>query len=209
MKLHFKQVISLFVLGLTGPSGTGKSYAAELFACAGFSIIDADSTARKVVEPRSPCLHELCEAFGSEIINSCGMLDRKMLAKKAFANKASLDKLNFITHPHIIKAINAELDALKQKGEGVAVLDAPALFESGADSVCDAVVTVTAPKALRLKRIMERDKLTEEQAKQRINAQPDDEYYTSRAAYVISNDGSSDAFTLKIEELTARIRKIV
>jgi dephospho-CoA kinase len=199
----------MFVLGLTGPSGTGKSYAARLLAQEGFVVINADKTARKVVQAGSTCLNELSEAFGGDIINTDGTLNRKLLAKKAFADKNSLNKLNSITHPHIIKTINEELAALQKNGESLVVLDAPALFESGADSICDTVVTVIAPKELCLKRIMERDLLTIEQAKERINAQPNDEYYTSRAAYVIRNDDNSEAFTGQIKKLTAHLKKII
>jgi dephospho-CoA kinase len=197
----------MFILGLTGPSGAGKSYAAHLLALEGFAVINADNTARKVVEAGGSCLNELRKAFGDDILSTNGALDRKMLAKKAFADKISLDKLNSITHPHIIKAINAELAALQQNGESLVVLDAPALFESGADSICDTVVTVIAPKELSLKRIMERDKITIEQAEQRINAQPNDEYYTSRAEYVIRNDDNIEAFTRQIKELATQLKE--
>jgi dephospho-CoA kinase len=200
-------VFSLFILGLTGQSGAGKSYAAHILSQEGFAVLNADITARKVVEAGSPCLNELSEAFGSDIINKDGTLNRRLLAKKAFADKISLNLLNSITHPHIIKAINAELLALRQNGERIVVLDAPALYESGADGICDAVAVVTAKKELCLKRIMERDLLTLEQSKERINAQPNEEYYTSRAAYVIRNDDNMESFTNQIKDFATHLKK--
>jgi dephospho-CoA kinase len=202
-------VFNLFILGLTGASGTGKSYATQILEQEGFYIIDADNTARTVVEAGRPCLKKLCEVFGEEIINNDGSLNRKALAKSAFANKSSVDKLNFITHPYIIKEINAELAVLEQKGEKLVVLDAPTLFESGADSICDTIVAIIAPKELCLKRIIERDFLTIGQARERINAQPIDEYYTSRAEYVIINNDNIGTFTHQIKELSAQLKNLI
>jgi dephospho-CoA kinase len=202
-------VYYLFVLGLTGASGSGKSFATSVLEQDGFFVIDADKTARKVVESGSPCLNDLSEVFGVEIINADGTLNRKLLAKNAFANKSSLEKLNSITHPFITKEINSELAILEQKGESLVVLDAPTLFESGADSICDTILAIIAPKELCLKRIVERDLITIEQAKERINAQPIDEYYTSRAEYVIMNNDNIEIFTHQILELSAQLKNLI
>lgn len=174
----------MFILGLTGQTGAGKSFAAQRLVKLGFSHIDADRAARAVVEPGRPCLLKLAEVFGKEIICENGSLDRKKLAELAFGG-GRVDELNAVTHPFIIEEINNELLELEKSGVQFAVLDAPALFESGADKMCDKIMAVTAPKDLRLERIMKRDKIGHQMALSRIDAQHDEEFYTERADFVV------------------------
>lgn len=184
----------MFILGLTGPSGAGKSLAAQHLVQRGFSHVDADKAARAIAMPGSPCLKELAAEFGTEIICADGSLDRKKLAKLAFGGN-KVERLNAITHPYIINEINRALSALESSGARYAILDAPALFESGADRICDRILAVTAGRELRIKRIMERDGITQEQAQSRVDAQPDDDFYTTKADFTAGSDnGEAELF---------------
>ena len=170
-----------FTIGLTGLTGAGKGYICERLAARGFNIISADYYARKAAEKNSPVLAQLAAEFGQDIIKD-GELDRALLAKRAFADKAKTARLNEIMHPEILKMCVSA-------AQHPCVFDAPQLFESGADSMCARILCVSAPQELRLRRIMERDGITEQQARQRMAAQLGDEVLQSRSDFVIINDG--------------------
>ena len=178
----------LFVVGLTGPTGAGKSEVARVLAEHGIPVLDADAMAREVVQPGSPCLAALAEEFSDDILHPDGSLNRRQLAKRAFATPEDTLRLNAITHPPIIALTEKRLRQLEQEREPVAAIDAPLLFESGMDAICDVTVAVLAPLSQRLARICARDGLTEQQAHARVAVQPEDAYYTQRATYVLHNE---------------------
>ena len=182
----------MLVIGLTGPSGSGKTRVAEIFAAHGLPIINADEVYHGLLLPPSPCLDELVSRFGNEILNSNGTLNRPMLGKIVFSDPASLSALNAISHRHVMKRIRMELELLRKKGTPAAVLDAPQLFEAGADRDCGVVVSVIAEKNLRLERIMERDGVDIHAALKRMAAQKSEEFFKSHSDYVIENNGSED-----------------
>ena len=183
----FDIVNTIRVIGLTGPTGAGKSVIADAWRQAGVPIIDADKVARDIVEPDSACLTKLTEVFTTAILRADGTLDRKELARRAFANEKATQTLNSITHPAIMAAIKQKLEDLEDNGYPFAVLDAPLLFEAGADALCQRIVAVTAPAELRLARIMERDGLDKDTALMRMSAQPDDAFYARDGVTVLSN----------------------
>ena len=170
-----------FTVGLTGLTGAGKGYVCKRLAARGFKIISADEFARKVVENNSLLLAELAEEFGQDIIEG-GTLNRALLAKRAFANKEKTARLNAIMHPAILKMCEAE-------AQHPCVFDAPQLFESGADKMCARILCVTAPAEQRLRRITQRDGITEQQARERMGAQLDDGVLQNKSDFVIINDG--------------------
>lgn len=192
---------SLYVLGLTGPSGAGKSLVASILERSGFAVIDADQIARRVMAPGSPCVRELYGAFGDAVRTPDGGLDRKALAAMVFGSRENLQRLNAISHPHIVAEIARMLQELERTGCRRAVLDAPALFESGADRLCDRVAAVVASPDVRLARIIRRDGITREQALARISAQPPREYYTDRADTVLDSDAGTSALTAQAQRL--------
>ncbi len=197
----------VYVVGLTGPTGSGKSEISRLWQDCHFAVIDADAVARAVVEPGQPALLALVEEFSEDILNEDATLNRKRLAARAFATPADTQKLNAITHPHILTKIHALLMRCEQRQEQVAVIDAPLLFEAGLEKLCDVTVAVVATDDQRLARIMERDDLTEEQARARMAAQPDDKYYTSRADVVLHNNGSMEQLRGQGAALAEQIRE--
>ena len=141
------------IIGLTGPTGAGKSTIGMLLRKQGFAIIDADKTARQVTEAGSPTLAALCEAFGEDILNEDGSLIRPTLAERAFADQESLEKLNSITHPAIVELIEAEIASLAESGNEKIIVDAPQLFEAGADKLCTFILSVLSDRETRIERI--------------------------------------------------------
>lgn len=188
----------MIVLGLTGPTGAGKGAVAARLQQAGALIIDTDRIAREVVEPGQPCLAALADAFGPAILSSDGTLDRAALAAVAFAIEDAHTRLNQITHPFIIRR---SLDILESAAPACAVIDAPLLFESGMDRLCDTTIAVLAPKDVRLNRIMMRDAISRERALARMNAQPDDAFYRERAAHILINDTDLSTLHAKTDAL--------
>ena len=174
------------IIGLTGPTGAGKSTWSAAFRTLGCAVIDCDKLARKVVE--NPAVQTALQvAFGGESLKS-GVLDRRLLASRAFADKQSVQRLNVVTHPAILEQITHEITEYEQRGIGVIIIDAPQLFEGGLEKMCTLVAAVLAPQQIRLKRIMQRDKISEEEAWLRMASQYGDDYFKEHADCIL--DGS-------------------
>lgn len=184
------------VIGLTGPTGAGKSSVAKELVALGCAVVDCDRIARQVTDSCVPCLQSLAEEFGSDILQE-GMLDRKLLAARAFASPEKTRKLNELTHPWILGETKAQIQAALDAGKPFVVVDAPLLFEAGVDALCDEIVAVTVPFEKRLQRIMKRDHISEELARARMAAQHPESWYEERAGKVIS--GRLDDETLRSE----------
>lgn len=183
----FKVIAPPVIYGLTGQTGAGKSTVGRLLSEKGYLIVDGDVAAREVVEKGSPVLSQLAEAFGSDILDENGELIRSALAKKAFANEESRQKLNSITHPAVTKwSIDFIKKNLTKDHRGV-VIDAAAIFDSDIQRYCTKMIVVTAPEEERLERILRRDGITEEAAMLRIKAQKDEQYYKERADIIVRN----------------------
>lgn len=189
------------IIGLTGPTGAGKSEVASRLCKAGLKIIDADVFSRRLISHNKDILPELTAAFSNDIISSDGTLNRAKLAEYAFASRESTDRLNDIMLPKIADMMIEQADSLISSGERACVFDAPLLFESGLDKKCDAVIAVIADKSVRLDRIMIRDNIDKSKAESRIKAQFDDSYYTQRADFIIRNDGSSDELDSAVADI--------
>ncbi len=170
-----------FTIGLTGLTGAGKGYVCNCLSKKGFQILDTDAYARRAVEKNSSLLPVLAREFGQDIIED-GVLNRALLAKRAFSSKEKTALLNEIMHPAIIEMCLADAKC-------PCVLDAPQLFESGADKLCSRILCVSAPEDIRLERIMKRDGISQQQALERMNAQLDNKVLQSKADFVIINDG--------------------
>lgn len=175
------------VWGLTGKSGSGKTTVSKLLEKKGFYVVDGDVLARKTTEKGSPVLKKLADFFGEDILLPDGTLDRRKTAERAFSTPENTKKLNEITHGEIDRLFSLEIEKAKKAGYENCLFDAAALLESPSKERCDKIIVVTAPLEVRLKRILARDSITEQEALRRINAQKDDEYYFRHADILIRN----------------------
>ena len=197
----FRIIPAIRVIGLTGPTGAGKSIAGKVWQDLGAAVIDTDQLARQVVQPDSLCLQQLVAAFSPEILNADGTLNRRELAKRAFASTETAELLNSITHPAILELTQQELEQAADKGNIAAVVDAPLLFEAKFDTICDDLVAVIASTEQRLQRIIARDNLTLEAAQARMAAQHEDSFYTRDGVSVLRNDGDLSLLQQSATEL--------
>lgn len=191
------------LIGLTGATGAGKGEVRTVFEKRGYKVIDADLLAREIM--KNPIVLESVKTFFGEDTVVKGKLDRGLLAKRAFSSKDNTALLNSVTHPHITPLFLKELKALSDGGADKIIFDAPQLFESGLDTICDAVISVTADEKIRLERIKARDNLTDEEAKRRINAQFSDEYFRENSDYTIENNSTPDELRARAEEIIDRL----
>ncbi len=195
------------VVGLTGQTGAGKSTVSTIMRELSCAVINADSVAREVTAVGSESLKRLAEKFGCDIINIDGSCNRKLLAKRAFSSKENTSVLNAITHPIIIEHTKKIIADFKKKNADIIIFDAPQLFESGAENLCDYIISVTAPQDIRLQRIMKRDSITREDALLRMNIQYDENYYISRSDFIIDGSLSIEKVESQTERIIYRIRK--
>lgn len=186
------------IVGLTGMSGAGKTTVSDRFKIAGYYVINCDKTARKAVEKGSPALPELSAEFGSDIINSDGSLNRALLAQRAFGNAERTAKLNSIMLAYIVELINAEIEF---SDSDLILLDAPTLFQAGADKLCSCTIAVVAERETCIERIMARDGITRGQAEARLNSQFSADYFAENCTYLISNNGDVSDLQSKTDEI--------
>lgn len=197
-----------FILGLTGPTGAGKSLLSAYFAkTRGAAVIDADKAARAVTGP-GPVLDRLAEAFGHGILREDGSLDRAALSAKAFSSRENTQRLNAITHPAICEKMREKLDDCLKAGKAFIILDAPLLFEAGANALCTRTLAVLADPALRESRVRRRDSLSPEAAALRISAGQPDEFYLARANGILYNRGDVPELYRQADEWLRRERKV-
>ncbi len=191
------------IIGITGNSGSGKSTVCQLLKAYGAVIIDADQLARQVVEPGQPAYQDVVDYFGPEVLNEDQTINRRKLGQLIFTDENKRQELIAITHPRIITAMEDRLRALSAQAcpPPFAVLDAPLLIEANLHLQADEVWVVTAGEDEKLKRIMERDNLTQEAALARLQAQPSLEFLRQYATHIIENNGSETALFAHIQAL--------
>ena len=193
------------ILGLTGQSGAGKSTVAEFLEQNGFYVISADLLVRKIYNSGSPCLKTIAAVFGEDIISDNGTPDRKLLAKRAFSSKENTALLSSIVHPFVTAELFTQIKKAAESGATTVVYDAPQLFESNADVICDKIISVTAEKSVRLERICKRDNISKENALMRMNAQLDEEFFRENSDYIIENNSDLSSLNVQLESLLKQI----
>lgn len=197
----------MIIVGLTGGIGSGKSTVSRALARKGACIIDADQIAREVVEPGSSVLLELAQAFGEDVIVD-GVLDRSLLASRAFVDEEHTQLLNGITHPEIRRRIGERLVQAREDGNRVAVLDHPLLLEQGLAAEVDLVVVVDAPAEIRVQRLVAFRGIEEQDARNRIARQMSDAARLEKADVVIDNSRPLSELEPHIEELWERLLQV-
>ena len=193
-------------VGLTGSIGVGKSYVASLFAELGCHVLDADQTAREVVMPDTPGLMAITEAFGEEILNPDGTLNRKQLGAVVFGDEEKRQRLNHILHPFIIARQDEILREWETKDpKGIGIIDAALMIESGGYRRFDKLIVVHCRPEVQLERLMLRDKLSRDEAQRRIDSQMPQEEKQKFADYLID---TSDGFELTKDQTVQVYNKL-
>ena len=191
-------------IALTGGIATGKSYVAGRFREAGVPIVDADLLAREVVLPGTPALAAIRKRFGPDAVRRDGTMDRIRVAQIVFKDKRARLDLEAIIHPAVIKAISDFFNALPKRTP-FAVADIPLVFETGREKDFDAIIVVACPREMQLERLMERNKLSREDAEKRLAAQLPIDQKVKKATYVIKNDGSFAETDAQVDALIQKL----
>lgn len=195
------------VIGLTGGMGTGKSTVSSYLRKKGCEIIDADLISRKMTSKDSPALEEIRNAFGKKCFFDDGSLNRKALGDLVFADKTRLSMLQQIITKKVVEEIKRRIFNLKTEGfKGIAVIDAPLLFECGLDKITDENWLVTADLNVRIDRVIRRDHLSREQIISRISNQISVEEAKKRCQCILDNSGTLEVLIRQIDDNVERIK---
>ena len=201
----------MHVFGLTGGFGTGKSAVAARFRERGLPVVDSDELAREVVRPGTDGLLAIVGAFGPQILDGAGQLNRAALAALVFADEAARQQLNAITHPRVRALTNERFAELAAASHPLACNEVPLLVEVGLADVLRPLVVVTASEATQLERVMRRDSSAEHEVRARLRAQLPLERKVNLADFIVDNDGTLDATRARADEVLdaiCRTRKI-
>lgn len=196
----------MLIIGITGGSGCGKSTVSDIYCkLHGASTIDADAVYHDLLNNSPAMMNELKRRFPEAV--SGDKLIRKTLAGIVFSDKSALADLNSIAHKFVINETERRIAGFYQQNVPYLCIDAIALFESGLDSICDVTIGVTAPRSLRVSRIISRDGIDSMSASARINAQPEDSFYSERCDYMITNSEDIEAVTAEANRIFNIITK--
>ncbi len=198
----------MFVLGITGGIGCGKSTLAGLFKDAGVTVVDADAISRVVTAAGGTALPEIIEQFGPTFLSADGALDRTKMAAEVFSNRLAVDRLSEIVHRHVVGEIKRELNQGEKQKKDLLVLDVPIPIEDGFLQQCDFIAVVWASEEVRLERLQKRG-MSKDEARRRMLMQMSEEEYRALADVVFYNDGDYQALKsffddLVKEQLTVR-----
>ncbi|GKV69592.1 dephospho-CoA kinase [Sporosarcina sp. NCCP-2716] len=191
------------IIGLTGSIASGKSTVARMLKARGLPIVDADEIARLVVEPGSPVLKQIEEAFGPESLRGDGSMNREYVGKLVFSDKDKRLQLNAIIHPAIRKELTAQKEAFIEAGAETVVLDIPLLFENKLHSYAEKILVVSVSPDVQLRRLMERNALTKAEAEARISSQLPVAEKEAGADAVIYNNGTLDETEEQVDAVLA------
>lgn len=193
-------------IGLTGGIATGKSAVSKLLEGRGIPVIDADRVARDVVEKGSPGLEKIVQAFGPGVLNSEGQLDRQKMGVSVFSDKQKLSQLESIIHPLVQAFVLQKRSALENNGVKLAVYDVPLLFEKNLEAQFDGVLVVGCRPEIQLRRLMERNGFSQEEAQRRIAAQLPLAEKKLEADWYIDNSGSVSELEAKVSSWLGKIQ---
>lgn len=195
----------MFIVGLTGGIGCGKSAVTDCFIGLGVPVIDADVVAREVVEPGQPALRDIVEQFGPEVLRADGSLDRTRLREHIFTDTKAKTRLEGILHPRIRAEMRRQLDAFDTP---YAIFSIPLLFETGQERSVDRILVVDCPPELQIQRVTQRDQTSEAQTESIIASQIDRESRLAQADDIIDNSGSLNDLRPIVEQLHQKYLKL-
>lgn len=191
------------IIGLTGGTGSGKGFVSERLKARKAYVIDADAVAHEIIEKGRPAYKEIVDYFGSEILDEDGNILRRKLGNIVFSDKDKLAFLNSCTHKYINMEIMRIIEEVKPQTNvySAIIIDAPLLAEAGLVDICDDIWVVYADSEVRVKRIMERDSISEEQARNRIASQRSWEEYKELGAVIIDNSSDDENVERQLDAL--------
>lgn len=190
------------VIGLTGGIGSGKSTVSAYLKEKGYLILDADQIAHDITKKGSPVLQQIADAFGADMLDEEGNLQRKKLAAVAFSTPENKAVLESLTTAEVVRLIAEQVAQLRNHAEyDIIFIDAPLLFEAGVDKLTDLVWMVSAEDEVRIARVMDRDQVSREDVLQRIASQMDNEEKIRRSQEIIDNSSGKEELYHQVEAL--------
>ena len=191
------------IIGLTGGTGSGKGFVSERLKARKAYVFDADAVAHEIIEKGRPAYKEIVDYFGNEILDEDGNIFRRKLGNIVFSDKDKLAFLNSCTHKYINMEIMRIIEEVKPQTNvySAIIIDAPLLAEAGLVDICDDIWVVYADSEVRVKRIMERDSISEEQARNRIASQRSWEEYKELGAVIIDNSSDDENVERQLDAL--------
>ena len=192
------------VIGLTGSIGTGKSEAARQLEALGASIISADQVGHEAYTPNTEAWEQVVAAFGDDILQDDGEIDRRKLGAVVFSDPGQLEKLNQIMHPRMARMVADKIEELRDQGVEVVVVEAALLFEAGWDLLVEEVWVTDSTEQVVIERLKQRNGMSEEEARKRISSQMGRTERLERSDYVIENSGDMATLGNTIKELWNR-----
>jgi len=193
------------IFGLTGNIGSGKSTVAAMLREAGIPVLDADRISREVTAPGGRAYDDVVQAFGGEIVREDGTIDRTRLGEIVFADPASRERLERITHPAILEAMREAVAGIGRKGHRAVVVEAALIHESGRKGLFEAVISVTCDRETAISRLAARDGMSRVQAEARLRAQMDAERKAGASEYVIDNSGGIESTRRQVVALAGAL----
>ncbi len=188
------------IVGITGGLGSGKTTVCDFLRQGRAPVISADEISRCLMRPGHPIYDRTVEEFGADVLDADGQLDRRLLGERVFSDAEARRRLNEITHPAIVDEMWRQVSRAKGQGAQVVVLDVPLLYEAGLEAMCDEVWVVWCRPEQQVRRVVQRDGLSEDEARRRLEAQMPLEQKVQRADRVIDNSGSKESLVAQVEE---------
>ncbi len=189
----------MFIVGITGGIGTGKSMVADIFRARGVKVLDADDISREITGVGGTALPEIRDLLGNKAVDSDFSMNRKYVAALVFSDRTKLDLLSKIIHKYVLEQIGIELEAEREKGTKLIILDVPIPVRKGFLDLCNQVWVISADESLRLERLVARG-MDSDDVKRRMSMQMTREEYEDIADIVIVNDGSREELLSEVEK---------
>jgi dephospho-CoA kinase len=196
-------------VGLTGSIAVGKSFVVSVLAELGCVTFDADKIAHSVMEPGRPAYDDIVREFGESVLSADGPIDRQKLGAIVFANEPRRRRLNEIVHPRVIEEQNELLQQAEAKNpDGIAIIDAALMIESGGYKRFDKLIVVYCDRQTQIERLMLRNKITREDAERRVAAQMSSDEKRAYADYQIDTSGTFDETRQRVVEVLEALKRL-